>query len=684
MIYMRVLTDENGKSIEVREYPLDGFIKRRTYAANGYVDALCGFDIETSNVDIGEQKPISIMYLWQFGLYVNGQIDMYVGRKWTDFQKLVGDIKRAYSLFDKRRMVCLIHNEAFEFQFLRSVGSIDDMFAVKERVPVRFLFDKCLEMRCTYKLSNMSLSRFCEQEGAAHSKIGGFDYTKTRYPNTELSDFELLYGVIDVIGMIESYVHLRDSEYDTNKSIPYTSTGYIRREARERVLSNPKNRFEFNDARLTPEQYKLCKAATRGGNVHASCLFTGSILNDVNGYDKASSYPWQMVSKAYPHGKMIEERSGKLLPDACNIMLIRYTDLRVNSNVYVPYVSYSKCEKFASSPPKAVILDNGRVVYAPMLTIAITEIDYEIIERQYTHSNIEIVMHYVCGKRELPKEYIDYILELFRGKCELKEKDPYFYAKYKNKINAAFGMMLTDITREDIVYINDDWASELPSTAAALLKYYNNYKSFLKYQDGLYVTAYARAELQEGIDAVGDHFVYCDTDSVKFIGDHAAAFDKINKKLIAEADAANVPPVVVNGTEYRLGVWEHDCHYAEFCTHGAKKYAYVYTDEPVNGKNRGQLGITVAGLSKKTGARYLKEKGGLKAFTIGAIWDVSDSGRLQAVYDDRIRLETMIIDGHVCEVTSNVALLPTTYKLSYSKDYAAFLEMHDEYIQSAQ
>ena len=67
----------------------------------------------------------------------------------------------------------------------------------------------------------------------------------------------------------------------------------------------------------------------------------------------------------------------------------------------------------------------------------------------------------------------------------------------------------------------------------------------------------------------------------------------------------------------------------------------------------------------------------MEAFRVGQMWDVENSGRIKAVYDDRIRLEKVMIDGHMCEVTSNVALIPTTYTLNYTKDYAELLELRD-------
>lgn len=682
---MKVLKSADGEEIPVNEYPGDRFIKRRSHQIGKYLSSVAGFDIETSNVEVGGE-PLAIMYLWQYVFDYGVGRDVYVGRYWSDLQLLLSDIESAYDLCDSRRLVTLDHNAAFEFQFLRSVGEISDMFAVKERVPVRFMFRGCHEFRCTYKLTNMSLAKFCEAEGAQHAKISNFDYLLTRYPDTPITEYgpsrfsmsDLQYGVYDVLGMVESFRSLLNAEHDDLKTCPYTSTGYVRRESRERIQSNPANRRTFLASQLNAEEYKLCKAATRGGNVHANCLFVGEILKNISGHDKASSYPWQMVSKLVPTGQFLKETSGRIARDCANIMLVKFTNLRIKPGVYNPYLPYNKCERYASSSPKQMTIDNGRILIAPQIVIGITEIDFDIIDRQYTF-DFEIIEHYVCGLRELPKEFRDYILEMFKAKCELKHSDPYFYAKFKNKINALFGMLLTDITREDVTYTGGKWGHELPSVAEALRKYYKNYRSFLSYQQGIYITAWARAELQRGIDAVGDDFVYSDTDSVKYRGEHAADFEAINADLIKEADACGVSPVVIGDEVFRLGVWEYDCNYSEFCTHGAKKYAYVYSMDPVNGKHRGELGVTVAGLSKSSGAKYLEEHGGLTAFKVGQLWDCEVSGRLQAVYDDRIRLDRLTIDGHACEVTSNVALIPTTYTLKYTKEYAELLEMRDVY-----
>ena len=147
--------------------------------------------------------------------------------------------------------------------------------------------------------------------------------------------------------------------------------------------------------------------------------------------------------------------------------------------------------------------------------------------------------------------------------------------------------------------------------------------------------------------------------------------------------------MTVNGKTSTLGIWEHDADYSAFLTYGAKKYAYRYANSEVNkSKKRNKLEVTVAGLSKKLGSAYLEKCGGLAAFKAGTydesgdylhgvVFDELNSGRLKAIYNDTVQHKIIYVDGHRCELTSNVALLPTTYELGITREYADILEMRD-------
>lgn len=52
-------------------------------------------------------------------------------------------------------------------------------------------------------------------------------------------------------------------------------------------------------------------------------------------------------------------------------------------------------------------------------------------------------------------------------------------------------------------------------------------KFYLSYAWGVWVTAYARRNLWKMILQFPDDVVYCDTDSIKCVGDHAAEFQRL-------------------------------------------------------------------------------------------------------------------------------------------------------------
>ena len=92
---------------------------------------------------------------------------------------------------------------------------------------------------------------------------------------------------------------------------------------------------------------------------------------------------------------------------------------------------------------------------------------------------------------------------------------------------------------------------------------------------------------------------------------------------------------------------------------GAKKYAYE--DE------RG-LHVTISGVNKKAGAEELKS---LDNFKKGFIF--RKAGGMEALYNDHPAPDHIEIEGHDLKITSNVALLPSTYTLGVSPDYSMLL-----------
>lgn len=93
-----------------------------------------------------------------------------------------------------------------------------------------------------------------------------------------LWDMEYYYSFCDVVGLHESIEKLLED--DTLETIPMTNTGYIRRDCRNAMRSNPDNWKWYNKVAPNPELYVLIKEAMRGGDTHCNRHYVGRILEE--------------------------------------------------------------------------------------------------------------------------------------------------------------------------------------------------------------------------------------------------------------------------------------------------------------------------------------------------------------------------------------------------------------------
>lgn len=662
------LVNFNNTKAIVKAYNQEDFPYTRIKKANPlisstkkYISHLMTFDIETSTIEKTDGTFEGYMYHWQVC------IDGYVcfGGTWNEFLTFLRKMNRALKNYDKKhKLVCFIHNFSYEFQFIYSWIKLTDVFAIDKRKPLKAISkDFNIEFRCSYLLSNMNLKKFIENTPNAHyfKGTGDLDYKKIFTPNTLLSMSELGYCYNDVMGLYEAIIYLLKE--DTLESIPFTSTGYVRRECRTNMRKNKKNRKQFLDLKLDDQLYQLCKDAFRGGNTASNRYKTNFINYDVSSYDMSSAYPYAMISGLYPITPFQEETitSLDMLDEYnnryCTLAYYSFENVKLKKGIPFPYIPYSKCIEFIAPSYEGIFKGkeycyNGRVLEAEFIKIAMTNYDYQIFINQYEYDeeNVRVEDFFYSHKGFLPKELTDTVIEFFTLKSQLKgiEEKEYEYMKSKNKLNSLYGMIVTDIIRQENLF-NNQWEKGENST---LEEYYSKRNNFLTYQWGLFVTAICRTNLQKAIDKIGLDCVYIDTDSVKFVGEHDDVFEQINQEMIdwcTQNDIINY--VNVGNHKYFLGLYDKEKGYSEFITLGAKKYAF---------KQSNKIGITVAGLNKKSGAQELERKGGLSSFKIGT--EFFDSGRKTVYYNDD-KKHFLTVQGCQIENASNIALVDTTYTL---------------------
>lgn len=624
------------------------------------------FDIETSKIPTDDEGHYqAFMYIWQ--VCIEGNV--VFGRRWEELQEFMKNVVNAYKLSEGERVVVYVHNLSFEFQFIQDFFNFTDVFAMASR-SILTAKTAHLEFRCSYKLSNMSLAKFIENTpNTLHYKgIDDLDYATVRTPDTPLTEVEYGYCFNDVKGLYECVMELLKE--DNIAIIPLTSTGYVRRDCRNAMNKNKNNRKMFLRSRLTLLQYKLLRECFRGGNTASDRYLTNLILKIVGSYDLSSSYPFQMIAREYPLGKWnygvipdiktLEEYNSKY----CTIARYSFKNIHLRDEKPIPYIPQSKCLVLGDDRE----IYNGRILHADFLTISMTNIDFDIVKEQYEYDELAVEEFHYSRKGLLPKELRDTIMYYFEKKSKLKgdEEHYYEYMKSKNKLNSIYGMTVTNILNTEIEYHDGEYTEKKMTEEEmqeALDKYYKNHRSFLNYSWGVFVTAYARRELEDGLNIAGLDTIYCDTDSVKFIGNHDREFEEYNERLNKECEEKGIRNYTeVNGKRFYMGIFDKEKGYDEFITLGAKKYAFL---------QNGRLGITVSGLSKKKGAEELEKKGGLRRFQRNEVF--YNSGRTIAQYN-AAKVHDITVDGCTFSTASNLAIVDTTYTLGITDTMLDIIE----------
>lgn len=664
---------------------------------------------------VWEREPWGFMYHWQ--ACICGEC--VFGRRWEEFFSLIDVIVDAWNLKELKRFVIYVHNLGFELHFLyaylyeRYGAENVKIFAVKPHQPVYVLLPDGIELRCSWKLSNMNLYMLTHTElGSPYEKAyGDLDYKKIRTAETPLDGKEKGYNLLDVLALYHAIKSKMRSDHDTMASIPITSTGYPRRECRKACRKWPGYRKEvFNKCLLTPEIYALLEELKRGGNTHADRHQASKMRYDVFSHDYVSEYPAAMLLYDYPmeafsrYGKPESRAEFEEVMGSGRAVLARITlvNPKLRDNEPIPYIPIDKLTR-RSGHLKG---DNGRVLEIEngYCSLTICEIDWEIIKRQYDFTEIYCEGLWTARKAPLPEPIRNVIMEFFARKCELKEQlksvedqlkaSPeskglidlyndvdYRLAKVKNMLNGIFGMIYTNpVHLETLMDEEGDWKEQLPKgkTVEDLLKKYNSSRnSFLVYAWGPYVTAYGRSMLDALQNCARDPesgrrvCAYSDTDSAKSEAWDEAMLEELVARQQALARERGAVYVSKSGKEYLMGYPELDGHYLRFITHGAKKYAYEDAKD-------GLLHVTVSGVSNThapgdklgAGARELTEHGGLDAFKIG--FKFKDAGSKTLWYGKR-GLGTITVKGCTMSTGNYVAVTEGEYTLGQSKEYKALL-----------
>ena len=661
--------------------------KEGVYKKYKYLRNIITFDIECSSAWIENDKvisyykgkdadywnslePLALCYIWQCSV----DDTVYYGRELSSFTDLLQDLPEDVYI------IIWVHNLAYEFQFLCNILTWDKVFA---RLPHKPMKASCkefplIQFRCSYMLTRLSLASWGKQL-KVYKASGDLDYDVLRTPLTPLTEEELNYCKQDCLVLyagIKEYV----KRYKTQRNIPLTQTGTVRREVKDLLIKNKE--YVRYIKKLVPKstaEYKRLQAVFAGGYTHANQMYSGkTVVDQIKHYDFASSYPAVMFCEKYPmkpwyYNGINEIPDDKEFEDTAFIFYLEFQ--KIESISFNTYIQNSKCT--GTNFKK----DNGRILSADTLEIYVTEQDWITIRNNYRWKHLNVKRVWRCEKEYLPKPFLQYILELYENKTKLKgvSGSEDLYMQSKQYINSLFGMMVTALIQADVKYKDGDWtikeltAEDVLKKLTRLSDFHDRERRyFLSYSWGCWVTAYARRNLWSCIECCDHDVLYCDTDSIFVRGDPDFSWynDNVTEKIrkscqINDLDFNRTRPADPDGVIHPLGIFaaEDDC--TEFKTLGAKRYVERQAGDV-------KLHLTVSGINKDA-VELLQDN--IENFCDGFDFnmDADCVKKRLSVYLDDIP-EVTYPDGYHSTYKYGINMRNTGYQLSITDEYKLLIK----------
>ena len=665
-----------------------------------YYNLSCAFDIETTNINDDPKNRMAFPYHMQLMIK-----DVFITCRTIDkLGQVFSKIRQKYGLDGKHRLIMYVHNLSFEFQFIRCYFHFCDCMSKSQRQVFKVFFDQFgIEMRDSCVLSGMSLAKTAENltEHTISKLIGDLDYTPVRFPSTKLTKAEKEYCYNDV-KIICCYIEEQMKMYGNITKIPLTNTGRVRRHVRNACFHLEKNKagnkyypYKNMIRRLTlePVEYGYLIGAFLGGYTHANAMYSTKVLKDVHSIDFTSSYPTVMMSEQYPmsKGKFINnlnitsyDEFVKFLNDRLAVVDVELTDIETKPEVPDDYLSDSRARK-----KQDVEQNNGRIHKASYINVLLTNIDLEMVIKAYSFTSIKINSGWFYYKNYLPKEIIECVLEFYEKKTTLKgvKGQEAEYLLKKGMLNSLYGMCVTDICKdEENCTFENGWSTVPANIDVAIDKYNNDPNRFLSYAWGVFITAYARRNLFTGIMSMEKDYVYCDTDSIKFLNldAHKAYIEDYNRNIIKKCteclehwdlDPAMLAPKNRKGEVKQIGIWDYEGRYDYFKTLGCKRYL-TYKD--------GEFDLTCAGLPTKHGLDALMADGTdiqqvFSRFNQSFDVPVGDADKRGHFYrDTSFEYSGVDKNGKYDRITyrSCVVLFDIGFKVNFSDLYQLYIDNH--------
>lgn len=662
----------------------------RQYIANV---PIC-IDTETTSFEYNGEKT-AVCYLVQVGF---GRFVTFF-RNIFELPKFLEEMCKRMKCHKDVIRIIWAHNLPYDISFFHRLFQWDDVFFLDKGRPLHMQTGNIVFRDSLALSGNRSLATIAKELSLPTQKQTGLlDYQKIRFPDTPLTMDEIKYSVYDVYCLLE-YIQTKINQDGDIGQIPNTNTGYVRNSVKKYCRKVGKSYYrKLRRLIMTPENFKMLRGAFQGGAVHANAMYVGKTLQHVRSRDFASSYPARIVKDYFPMSQF-HEYDGDLSFEALAYLMQHYCCLiEVGFEGLVPLpdacensISFSKC-----SVHQDCVTNNGRVVSGSLVVTTLTELDFETVLGLYDFENMKIYNLQYAVRGRMPKPIVQAVMDYYSKKTTLKDVAGMAleYMISKNMLNAVYGMMVTNPIREVYDYSQTEFCVSVPQSKeeldAALDKYNTSKARFLYYAWGVWITAHARHALYQAIIMLGSDYVYCDTDSVKYLdprNEYDEWFENEDKIVMDELRESSkyykiklemYVPKNPKGKVCPLGIWEDEGTYDAFKTLGAKRYMTYVKGRTDNDGNLMEYMVTLSGVNKSAVTTHLSQQP--DPFALFAHGTRLPAEACKRNFAKRIEYEVEGVAtdylGNECyfHTLSGYHLAPEDYEISLSRDFIKYLD----------
>lgn len=441
--------------------------------------------------------------------------------------------------------VVYFHNLSFDGEFIlwwllesgytyneeeknKTFNSIIDETGSIYQIHITTYNGKSWEIRCSYKLFPKSIKDIGEMVGIPKlNETHDYNEIKNYTSLDDLTEEEKMYITNDVRIMVELIKYLQAVGV---KGLTMSSSAY-------KNWLQDKYMLAHNDMKKSPddEVVEIVRKSYRGGITKVNPLYAGLEFNDVISFDVNSLYPSVMYENPMPIGdgkiyKTLEEGRRDNRHLFIVVAFVSYGKVRQGMHSFIGNQSgFSYARKYSYDEE----LQNK------MLYLWLDE--FNLFKLVY---DAEYTIIKVVGWKKANNVFKDYIDRWYKVKENAKTPAERSLAKLMlNSLYGKFGM-------------NDSRVTKVPVAVGDTIIYktIENNTTYYYKEVSSYITSKARCKLASFMNKCRDKFLYCDTDSVYYIGHE-------------------IPDIFKDVVDpKKLGYWKYEGHYTRFKALKAKCY----------------------------------------------------------------------------------------------------------------